>query len=173
MTYKRLPGRRLRMGEARPGVFFVTISVQKQRRFFGRLEDGRLKESPAGSMVREVWSGLESFAKGFSLDEFIVMPDHFHAVVILGHPFPGVGKPLVSDELPVLTALDEVVHRFKSYTTHLYLKGVREQGWPRCSGKLWQRSFHRTEIYSSYSLDAVRAYIRANPRCAKKKSVGR
>jgi REP-associated tyrosine transposase len=39
------------------------------------------------------------------------------------------------------TVLGDIVGAFKSIATHEYIGGVKQQGWPRFSGKWWQRKF--------------------------------
>ena len=61
-------------------------------------------------------------------------------------------------------SLPDVVHRFKSLTTHLYIRGVRNAGWPPFNGRLWQRNYYEHIIRNERNLYAVRRYIRDNPQ---------
>lgn len=48
-------------------------------------------------------------------------------------------------------------------TTNAYLRGVKHLGWPPYPGKLWQRNYYERIIRNERELDAIRAYIAANP----------
>ena len=59
--------------------------------------------------------------------------------------------------------LSDIVHRFKSWTTHQYMAGVGKDGWEPFDGKLWQRSFFDHVIRNEEELNRIREYIRNNP----------
>jgi REP element-mobilizing transposase RayT len=61
-------------------------------------------------------------------------------------------------------ALGEIVGAFKSVTTDDYIRGVREQGWPRFSQRLWQRDFYEHIVRNELELERIRDYIRRNPQ---------
>ncbi|MFQ5344058.1 MAG: hypothetical protein ACE5F6_21150, partial [Anaerolineae bacterium] len=53
--------------------------------------------------------------------------------------------------------------RFKSLTTNRYADGVAQHGWPRFSGRLWQRNYYEHIIRDEASLTHIRQYILDNP----------
>ena len=59
--------------------------------------------------------------------------------------------------------MGEVIGAFKSLTTNAYIRGVREQGWPRFDGRLWQRNFYERVVRNERQLNALRQYIMDNP----------
>jgi REP element-mobilizing transposase RayT len=110
--------------------------------------DGEMRENSAGRMVRATWAGLWRVYKGLENDQFVVMPDHLHAVVKLD----GCRE-----------SLSDVVRGFKTYTTRRYIEGVRREGWPPFSAHLWQRGFFDHVVRNEKSLDRIRQYILENP----------
>jgi putative transposase len=60
--------------------------------------------------------------------------------------------------------LGDVVGAFKSLTTHAYVMGVREHGWPPFDKRLWQRDYYERIIRSENALTKARAYTEANPQ---------
>ena len=60
-------------------------------------------------------------------------------------------------------SLPDVMHRFKSLSTHRYAKGVEGQGWPAFEGRLWQRSYYDHIIRDENDLTRIRTYIMHNP----------
>ncbi len=48
-------------------------------------------------------------------------------------------------------------------TTNEYIRGVKQHGWPRFDGKLWQRNYWEHIIRNENELDRIRKYIMDNP----------
>ncbi|HYI24862.1 MAG TPA: transposase, partial [Thermomicrobiales bacterium] len=71
----------------------------------------------------------------------------------LSNPDPLSGYPSLSD----------MVGWFKTMTTNWYLHGVRNHGWPRYDGHLWQPSFHDRIVRSDTEMNRLREYIASNP----------
>jgi len=57
-----------------------------------------------------------------------------------------------------------VVGAFKSLTTLLYTRGVKQFRWPPFYGRLWQRNCHERIIRDDAALQRIREYIITNPR---------
>ncbi len=60
-------------------------------------------------------------------------------------------------------SLPDIVHRIKSLTTHQYIIGVRDKGWPRFEKRLWQRNYYERFIRNEQDYQAVYNYILTNP----------
>jgi REP element-mobilizing transposase RayT len=56
-----------------------------------------------------------------------------------------------------------MIGAFKSITTDEYIRGVREEGWPRFSETFWQRNFYEHIVRNEEELEKIRDYIRRNP----------
>jgi putative transposase len=151
----------------------------------------------AGMVVLEVWHSLvERFP--IILDEFVVMPDHVHGIIILQNTV-GVGlvPTLETDETPNQETqilgihhesnhvsqrattrvaptknpiLGDVVGAFKSITTNQYIKGVRELGWQPFEKRLWERDYFEHIIRNDTELELKRNYILENPLRAQVKA---
>jgi REP element-mobilizing transposase RayT len=134
------------------GYYFATICTQHRLPLFGSLEAGTMRLSPGGEMVQEAWRDLVALHPGVAIDTEIVMPDHVHAIVVL------------EDDPRRTLSLSDLVHRYKALTTKRYAQGVREQGWPRFAGRLWQEGFYDHVIRQDEELDAMRGYILENPQ---------
>lgn len=167
----------------RRGAYFVTICVQGRECLFGEVVDGEMHLNDAGRAVRSVWQELPQHYPGVDVDEFVVMPNHFHGLVILtgdigvgagpracpqeGQPIapgpracPQEGQP--QGVAPTIS-LPDVVHRFKSFTTARYRHGVTELGWPSFPGRLWQRNYYEYIIRDEADLNRIREYVAGNP----------
>ena len=77
------------------GAYFVTICTENRECLFGIIEDAQMKMSDAGNMVQSVWHEVPSRFSEIHIDEFIIMPNHIHGIIILN---VGAGlKPAHSD----------------------------------------------------------------------------
>ena len=65
------------------GSYFVTICVHDRECILGDVVNGEMVPSRVGDIVNECWMGLENDFNNVTLDEFQIMPDHFHAIVVL------------------------------------------------------------------------------------------
>ena len=59
--------------------------------------------------------------------------------------------------------LRAVVQWFKTMTTNEYIRGVKQNGWLRFDGKLWQRNYYDHIIRNENELNRIRRYIVDNP----------
>ncbi|MDO8281622.1 MAG: transposase [Thermodesulfovibrionia bacterium] len=143
------------------GAYFVTICTASRECLFGIIEDAQMKMNDAGKMVQNVWHELPGRFSEIHLDEFIIMPNHIHGIILL------VGAPLVGARFskedragtrPAPT-LGDIIGAFKSITTHSYTEGVKQQQWQRYSDKLWQRNYYEHIIRSEPELNKIREYI--------------
>lgn len=67
------------------GAYFVTISVARRVRRnnpFGRAENGVMKLNGYGKIVAEEWLKTAQLRPNVILDEWMVMPNHFHGIVM-------------------------------------------------------------------------------------------
>ena len=60
-------------------------------------------------------------------------------------------------------SLGNIVGAFKSITTHAYIQGVKQRGWPEFRGRVWQRNYYEHIIRDDPSLQRIRQYIESNP----------
>ena len=66
---------------AQAGLYFVTICVQNRTCLLGDIRNGQLALNGAGQMVESEWLKLPERFKNVQLHEYIVMPNHFHAIL--------------------------------------------------------------------------------------------
>ena len=90
---------------AQAGAYFVTICVQDRLCLFGAVVDGVMHRNEVGQMIQTAWLALPERFSAIALDAFVVMPNHFHAIVfILGAPTRGgaplVGAPTTDTDVP-------------------------------------------------------------------------
>lgn len=139
------------------GSYFITICTENRRCLFEKVVDGEMIMNDVGKMIYEVWSGLPSRYPGVQMDFFVIMPNHIHAIVFLG----AVDQGYKSDY--TMISLSDLVRNFKTYTASRYSQGVKKNGWPNFSKRLWQRNYYEHIIRNENSLEKIQQYINENP----------
>ena len=65
------------------GAYFITICVEDRECLFGNIIDGEMQLNDAGRMIQSLWNELPMFYSGSETDGFVIMPNHFHGIIIL------------------------------------------------------------------------------------------
>lgn len=165
---------------ARPGAYFITICTQGRRRLFGDIVESASVLSDAGRMVADLLDRLPGRFPNVAIDASVVMPNHVHAILVLHECLVGVGPraypcPPNHRTLPpapgassdtgthVGVPLPDIVGWFKTMTTNAYIRGVRDHGWARFDGRLWQRNYFERVLRGEEGLGRARRYVAENP----------
>jgi hypothetical protein len=69
---------------AREGAYFMTVCTQGKACLFGEVVGGAMRLNEAGRMVEEWWNEVRCKFPDREIDEYVVMPNHFHGIVIVG-----------------------------------------------------------------------------------------
>ncbi|HEY0153785.1 MAG TPA: transposase [Longimicrobium sp.] len=82
---------------AQPGAYFITICTKQRRCVFGNVSDCAMELNAAGRIVEREWFALPQRFSTVALDEFVIMPNHVHAIIrLVGArfiaPVPGPGS---------------------------------------------------------------------------------
>lgn len=188
MTQHRRSIRLKEYDYAQTGAYFVTICTHQREPLFGEILKGVMGLNAVGCMVLDVWRGLSQRFSSVALDEFIVMPNHVHAIfwitdIRVGAPLvgalPRTGAPprAVVPETDVVgirtdgvgtrptptVTLGDIVGAMKSITTVEYIHRQRNVNPHQVIPKLWQRNYYERIIRTEEELHAIRHYIRNNP----------
>jgi len=59
--------------------------------------------------------------------------------------------------------IGQMMYWFKTMTTNAYIRGVKNLGWLRFNGKLWQRNYYEHIIRNEPSYQRIAEYIINNP----------
>jgi REP element-mobilizing transposase RayT len=74
------------------GCYFITICTNERKHIFGEISDGIMALNDAGNIVMECWNDLPNHYPNLILDEFVIMPDHVHGIMIIDNTnTPNVG----------------------------------------------------------------------------------
>jgi len=151
------------------GAYFVTVCAWKKECLFGEISQGKVNCNEAGEIVTDVWNKLLERFPSIELDEFVIMPNHFHGIIVLN---VGVGLAL-PNALPDTTrgtkqkqtgaasgapTLGDIMRTFKSTTAVNVNRRLDRPGYP-----IWQRNYYEHIIRDDRELHTIRQYIRHNP----------
>ena len=151
------------------GWFSVTVQVAHNKSVFGAIVGEEYELNELGRAVHEAWLSHPAHTPGLYIDEFVVMPNHFHAALKTAALISGPRPTAASISGPRPTAaegkgLSWVIGKFKSYTNHLYLEMKKAGKCIDIGPRLWQASFYDNLISSHEELENVRRYFRDNPK---------
>jgi REP element-mobilizing transposase RayT len=133
------------------GGYFITVCTHDRGCLFGQVMNEQMELNGFGAIVREEWLRSEQMRPNITLDAFMVMPNHFHAIIVIDYPYLGHRRP----EDP-RQSLERIVAGFKATCT----RRINER---RRNAPVWQRSFHDEIIRDEWHLGHVRKYIMNNP----------
>ncbi len=139
---------------SQPGAYFVTICTQNREYLFGEILNGEMRLNDAGRMVERWWLKLSTKFPCVRPDTYVVMPNHFHGIVIIMDE---------NREAPSDTSLPRIIQWFKTMTTNEYIRGVKTLGWPPFHRRVWQRNYYEHIVRDASVLEAIRTYINDNP----------
>ena len=159
-----------------PGWYFVTICTKDREHFFGRIEYSKMQFSEIGKYAERLWMQTPHHIAEIVMDEFVVMPNHVHAIVIIkdGNQIPAVGDhyhlqlaklketfPLLDETArnkngrPQNKILSKAISGFKAGVTREVHRCISHDF-------KWHKSFHDRIIRDQGELMKIRNYIQSN-----------
>ena len=163
------------------GAYFITLCVENRACVLGDVIDGEMQLSPSGAIVAEAWEWLAQQYPYVAIDEYVVMPNHFHGIIVIDAPTvgavreppneppnepptipspstPTVGAVREPPNKPPRKSLGRLIGAFKTVST----KRINELNTtPGIS--FWQRNYYEHIIRHENALDRIRRYIIRNP----------
>ncbi|NOY12287.1 MAG: transposase [Deltaproteobacteria bacterium] len=157
------------------GAYFVTMCTFDRGCHFEEHEQLR-------HIIETQWQNLPERFLGVMLDEFVIMPNHFHGIIILRRDtprgYPGFGDEerlmRVERETPCVEqghprgvplrqpSIGEIVGSFKSLCVNAWLKIIKEENL-NAVGKFWQKNYYDHIIRNANEMERIRRYIVDNP----------
>ena len=144
------------------GSYFVTICTKAKAEFLGEVHNGEIILSPSGVIARLYWEALTTHFPDIILDEFVVMPNHVHGIVVIADD---VHRERRGVQLNAPTpqffsssggSLPVIVRTYKAAVT----TWCRKNGYDEFA---WQRNYYEHIIKGERDLNAIRKYIAENP----------
>ncbi|HDR50570.1 MAG TPA: hypothetical protein ENN90_02965, partial [Mariniphaga anaerophila] len=94
----RIPSARLKNWDyRRNAAYFVTICTGNREHYFGKIINDKMNLSGVGVIADILWYEIKNHSKMVELDEYIVMPNHIHGIVIIHSDNVGTGNDKNND----------------------------------------------------------------------------
>jgi REP element-mobilizing transposase RayT len=162
------------------------MCVNDRECLFGKIVNGKIRLNEYGRIADACWRKIQDLRTHVRLDEFVVMPNHIHGILVLcdvptGH-FVGATDPVARDCKcmaeqrathrvaptngnkqkrplgPKCDSIGAIIGQYKSVVTK-QINTIR-----KAAGKsLWQRDFYDHIGRNNKELFQIRQYIRNNP----------
>ena len=152
---------------SRAGAYFVTICTHNKECLFCDVVNGNLALNDFGRMVDSEWLKTTEIRKNVILDKYIVMPNHFHGIVLITENDSGKArlattKYNVSIKMefgkPKPGSLPVIVGAFKSAVAR-QINLIRNTP----GNEIWQHNYYERVVRNPDELHRIREYILANP----------
>lgn len=146
------------------GAYFVTICTNDKGCAFGEINDGEMHLNDIGKIVESEWMKTGEIRKNVLIDEFFVMPNHLHGIIIIIDMDNGRGmarhaptRPRTFGK-PIANSLSSIIGSFKSAATKHINQLRNSPGNP-----VWQRNYFERIIRNEKEWNRIREYIISNP----------
>ncbi len=166
---------------SQPGAYFITICTKNRKCLFGNIINGKMILNDAGHIAQNCWLEIPNHYPNVILDEFIIMPNHIHGIIIINagandnSPI-NVGannnsprqannnsprqinnnSPQPSSFRSPSGTIGSIVRGFKIGVTKWFRQNTDIYD-------VWQRNYYEHIIRNEQELDRIRKYIINNP----------
>jgi REP element-mobilizing transposase RayT len=171
-----------------PGKYFITLNTQDSLKYLGVIENGIILLSKYGNIVKNELLKIPEYHKRIVLDEWIIMPDHIHMIILLrefdfdnGISFLGDGNEKFSLDDDLLGQFHEIdLKQFAPEQFRIYRRNMLI---PKIMGKFkmltskqiniicntpgqnnWQSDYYDHIIRNEQECLRIKQYIINNPK---------
>ena len=181
MNYKRKTHRLANWDYGSDGVYFITICCFDKQSYLGTVCNKKVVLSEIGAISSSYWLEIPDHFPHVKLDEFIIMPNHVHGIIILDKtialkrhealqvqsddsvvPFNGISpmqgptKNINCFSQPIKNSLSVILNQYKSSVK----RWCNKNGFIKFQ---WQSRFYDQILHNENALEKVREYIHSNP----------
>lgn len=153
------------------GYYFVTICAKDRELCFGDVVGENMVLNEFGRIADKCWRDLPNHYWNCKLDEFIIMPNHVHGIVIIDNDVGNGFKPFPVNQIK---SFPTQWNGYKPFPTNKYSLSEMMRGFKTFSSRRinetqnifrfqWQKSFYDRIIRDNHELYRIRKYIMNNP----------
>lgn len=165
------------------GLYFITICCQNKEHLFGKIENNVMILNPIGEIVKQCWEETPKIRTNVVLHQFVIMPNHFHAIIEISH-CRGVLNTPYNNETNCNNILDMPNNNFSindknnlneiqkgednsplrspSQTLGSIVRGFKSAVSKNAGFSVWQRNYHEHIIRNEQSYFKIAEYIENN-----------
>lgn len=140
-----------------PWAYFVTICTHKNKNIFCDIINKKMELNAVGKICNECWCEIPQHYTNVELDLYVIMPNHFHGIIILKNNIT-----VETGYIPSLHqqnkkhTLGDIIGKFKAAVT----RNAKKIGFVDFR---WQERFYDRIIRNEKELLNIRKYIEQNP----------
>jgi REP element-mobilizing transposase RayT len=127
---------------------------------FGEISQEEMHLNDIGKIIREEWLKTQKMRPGIKIDEFVVMPNHLHGIIMVNDGRGTLQRAPTKEQFgkPTSNSIPTIVRLFKSVTTKRINEFRMKPGSP-----VWQRNYYDHVIRDDNDFTRIREYIVENP----------
>lgn len=163
--------------DSRIGIYFIKIYAKKHEMAFGNILDGYMILNSYGLIVQKYLREIPDHFSNVFVDEFVVMPDHIHAIIIIDFNGINCSKYQNADtsKLGISTNMsfeknNKCNSKIRNFQ-HGPLCVIINQYKHKCKTEIckshpnfsWQSQFYDHVIQNENELNRIKKYIFDNP----------
>jgi len=139
-----------------PNWYYVTICTKDRMNVFVGADyypPVNINLSPIGRIAAKYWVEIPQHYSYVSLDQFVIMPNHLHGIIVINHHIRADNNPPLH---MVSGTIGAIIRGYKIGVTK----------WCRTNtdiNDIWQRNYYEHIIRDEGELNHVRQYIADNP----------
>ena len=130
------------------GEYFVTICTKEKKHYFGKIHDCQIVYSRLGNETVKLINDLEAHYPYMNLRQFVVMPNHIHAIIRINENIPDNLMPKCRSVLSVILGGLK-----QSVTMFARRNGIDFD---------WQKNYHDRIIRNQEECNRISEYISNN-----------
>src|ERR1017187_8229081 len=136
------------------GMYFITICCHSHKHRFGKIENDEMILNEFGKIADIQWGELINRFPNIELDEYKIMPNHMHGIIIIDKGArlnPTIGG---KDNKH---SIGDMVGAYKSLVSNDCLDIFKAHN--ELMGKLWQRNYFEHIIRNAQEYHSISEYI--------------
>jgi REP element-mobilizing transposase RayT len=155
------------------GLYFLTLVTKDRQHYFGGIIDGEMYLNLYGQIAAEEWKKTLDLRPNISLEAFIIMPNHMHAIVQIDYQVTPLVKEAPAFRSPSQT-IGALVRGYKGATTKRIKNIARNYGESGINipsnttidlkQSIWQRNYYDIIIRNERMYQNITNYILNNPQ---------
>jgi REP element-mobilizing transposase RayT len=134
---------------AQPGAYFITVCAHRRREIFGKIENTEVNLSSIGQLIDKHWRRIPIHHHSISIDEYVIMPNHLHGILIIHIPCRGTihRAPTRTEGFgsPVPGSIPTIIRTFKAAVTRQWRRETKDPTFT-----VWQRNYYERVIRDDF-----------------------
>ncbi len=157
---------------SQPGFYFITLCIKNREHLFGEINNDKMLLNDVGKIIMQEWEKTPQIRNNVKLGEFIIMPNHFHAILQIEYKINTSSDKIDKFQSPSQT-IGSIIRGFKGATTlrinqklpaHDYGRGVLPYA-QKSNNSIWQSNYWERIIRTEIEYNKISNYIINNPLC--------